>query len=399
MPTGTPFHPRTEPLCHSHAWRHWSGYVVATSYNDFVQPEYAAIRHAAALIDVSPLYKYRIEGPDAEALIDRVITHDAAAMEPGRIVYTPWCDPDGAVRQEGTVFRLGERAFMLCSAEPTFAWLQLNARCLAVTVTDRSTELAGLSLQGPASRTILAGVAGGAAVESLAFFHWCEGEIAGVPVTVSRTGYTGDLGYEVWAPADRALAVWDALVEGGRPRHLTPCGLAAMDVARVEAGFVLLNVDYVSSEVALVPSHRMSPYELGLGWAVKLGKARRSVGHDALVAEKARGPRRRVVGLEIDWQPLEELHLAAGLMPDLPLLPCREPVPVYAPGGGPQIGRVTTRVWSQLLKKYIGLATVEAAHATPGSRVDMEVTVDFTRRRAPARVVKTPFFRPERMRA
>jgi glycine cleavage system aminomethyltransferase T len=126
MPTGTPFHPRTEPLCHSHAWRHWSGYVVATSYNDFVQPEYAAIRHAAALIDVSPLYKYRIEGPDAEALIDRVITHDAAAMEPGRIVYTPWCDPDGAVRQEGTVFRLGERAFMLCSAEPTFAWLQLT---------------------------------------------------------------------------------------------------------------------------------------------------------------------------------------------------------------------------------------------------------------------------------
>jgi aminomethyltransferase len=399
MTTGTPFHPRTEPLCRSHAWRHWSGYVVATSYSDFVQPEYAAIRHAAALIDVSPLYKYRIEGAGAEALVDRVITHDASKLEPGRIVYTPWCDPDGAVRQEGTVFRLGERDFLLCAAEPTFAWLEHNARGLEVALTDRSTEIAALSLQGPASRTVLAAAAPGAAIETLEFFHWRESEIAGVPVTISRTGYTGDLGYEVWAPADRALAVWDALMESGRPHHVTPCGLAAMDVARVEAGFVLLGVDYVSAEKALIPSHRTNPFELGLGWAVKLGKARRSVGHAALAAAKERGPRRRVVGIEIDWQPLEDLHLEAGLMPDLPLLPCREPVPVYAPDGGLQIGRVTTRVWSQLLKKYIGLATVTADHAAPGSRVDMEVTVDFTRRRAPARVVETPFFRPERMRA
>jgi aminomethyltransferase len=399
MPTGTPFHPRTEPLCHSHAWRHWSGYVVATSYNDFVQPEYAAIRHAAALIDVSPLYKYSIEGPDAEALVDRVITHDAAKMPPGRIVYTPWCDPDGSVRQEGTVFRLGEREFLQCAAEPTYAWLKLNARGLDVAIADRSTDIAALSLQGPASRTVLAEVATGAPVETLEFFHWCEGEIAGVPVTLSRTGYTGDLGYEIWSPRDRALRVWDALTEGGRPHHLTPCGLAAMDVARVEAGFVLLNVDYISSEVALLPAHKATPYELGLGWAVKLDKSRRCVGHAPLAAEKERGPRRKVVGIEIDWQPLEDLHLEAGLMPDLPLLPSREPVPVYAAGGGPQIGRVTTRVWSQLLKKYIGLATLDGEHAAAGSRVDMEVTVDFVRRRAPARVVKTPFFRPERMRA
>lgn len=397
MAAGTAFHERTSALCHSNDWRQWSGFLVASTYNDFSQPEYSAIRHAAAAIDVSPLYKYWVTGPDASLLTNRVFTQDTADMDVGRVVYTPWCDDDGSVRQEGTVFRLATDMYQVCSAEQAVGWLYRNAIGLDVTIRDRSDDFATVALQGPNSRDILRAVSS-APVDDLKFFRFTVGEIAGVSVIVSRTGYTGDLGYEIWIPKEKALDVWDALFEGGEPYHITPCGLAAMDIARIEAGFVLIGVDYVSSEVARLPHHKTSPYELGLGWAVKLDKGANFVGRSALALEKQEPKQRRVVGLEIDWEPLEDLYLRAGLMPDLPLAPCREPVPVYD-SGGRQIGRVTTRVWSSLLKKYIGLATVEGAYAEPDTEVLMEVTVDFARKNAPARVVKLPFFRPDRMRA
>ena len=396
MPAGTAFHPRTSELCHSNDWRQWSGFMVASTYNDFSQPEYAAIRHAAALIDVSPLYKYRVSGPDASVLTNRVFTQDTAKMAVGRVVYTPWCDADGKVRQEGTVFRLGEDLYQVCAAEQAIGWLHRNAVGLDVTIRDRSDDLATLAVQGPNSRDVLRAVSS-APVDDLKFFRFANGEIAGVPVMVSRTGYTGDLGFEVWIPEAQALDVWDALLEGGEAHHLTPCGLAAMDIARIEAGFVLIGVDYVSAEVARLPHHKVSPYELGLGWAVNLDKGTNFVGRSSLVLAK-QNANRRVVGIEIDWQTLEFIYAQAGIMPDLPLTPCREPVPVYT-GHDKQIGRVTTRVWSTLLKKYIGLATVDAAFAAPETEVRMEVTVDFARKTSPARIVKLPFFRPDRMRA
>jgi len=396
MPAGTAFHPRTSKLSHSNDWRQWSGFMVASTYSDFSQPEYSAIRHAAALIDVSPLYKYWVTGPNAEVLVDRVFTQDMSNLAVGRVVYTPWCDPDGAVRQEGTVFRLDDDSFQVCAAEPAIGWLHRNATGLDVMIDDRSDDFAALAVQGPNARDILRDVSS-VSVDGLKFFRHAEGEIAGVPVRISRTGYTGDLGYEIWIPNDDALTVWDALLEGGEALHITPCGLAAMDIARIEAGFVLIGVDYVSSEVAKLAHHKMSPFELGLGWSVKLDKERRCVGHSALVAAK-QSPKRRIVGIEIDWQTLEDIYARAGIMPDLPLAPCREPVPVYD-AGGKQIGRVTTRVWSTLLKKYIGLATIDAEASTPGTRIGIEVTVDFARKTAPARVVKLPFFRPDRMRA
>jgi aminomethyltransferase len=397
--TGTPLHERTAPLCTSHAWRHWSGYLTPSSYGDYVQPEYAAIRHSAALIDVSPLYKYDVLGRDAARLLDRVMTQDMARLEPGRAVYTPWCDADGAVRQEGTVFRLADEHFRVNAAEPALGWLEQNARALDVRLEDRSQDVAGVALQGPHSRRLLV-EAGVTAAEDLAFFRLCDGSLDGVPVEVSRTGYTGDLGYEIWMPAAEATRVWDRLMTVGRPLQVTPCGMLAMDIARLEAGFVLINVDYLSAETALHPDDRTSPFELGLGWAVKLGKPAPFVGRRSLEEEKRRGSRRRLVGLEIDWQPLEEVHLAAGVMPDLPLVPCRESVPVYARDEeGRQVGRVTTRVWSTLLKKYLALATLEAAYAEPGTEVDMEITVHHRRWRAPATVGKPSFYRPERMRA
>lgn len=396
MAIGTPLHPRTAPLCKSHDWRQWSGYLAADSYDDFVQPEYAAIRHAAALIDVSPLYKYRVRGADAVGFVNRVFTHDLAAVEVNSAIYTPWCDSDGKVRQEGTVFRLADDVFQINAAEPALRWLHQNARGYAVEITDRSTDTAALSLQGPRSRDVLLEAAG-AGVKELKFFHITHGEIAGAPVTISRTGYTGDLGFEIWPAASDAVRVWDALMKGGAPHNITPCGLKAMDLARVEAGFVLINVDYISAESALVESDKASPFELGLGWAVKLDKPH-FIGRSALAAEKATGTARMVVGLEIGWEPLERLYAQVGRMPDLPLIPCREPVPVYSESGG-QIGRATSRVWSTLLKKYIALATVERRFASPGTHVDMEVTVQYERQRAPATVVKPRFYRPERMRA
>ena len=394
MAIGTPFHPRTAPLNKSLNWRQWSGYFSAGCYDDFVQPEYAAIRNKAAMIDVSPLYKYWVTGPDAIRLIQRVFTRDMTKCDVLQAVYTPWCDSHGKVMQEGTVFRLDENEYQVNAAEPALRWLQLNSVGLDVVLEDRSERIAALALQGPTSRDILKEVFEGE-IDDLKFFRIRRGTVGGAPVTVSRTGYTGDLGYELWAAAADALAVWDALLDGGAPRGATPCGILAMDVARVEAGFILIDVDYTSAERALIPEHNASPYELGLGWAVKLDKGS-FVGRDALIREREQGTTRRLVGIRVDWEPLEEVHAAENLMPDLPLLACREPVPVYV--GGEQVGRVTTRCWSTLLKKFIGLATVDAAHAAPGTEIEMEVTVNFRRRRVAATVVQLPHFRPPRLR-
>jgi aminomethyltransferase len=401
MAIGTPFHPRTAPLCTSHAWRRWSGFLAASSYGDFVPPEYAAIRNAAAMIDVSPLYKYEVSGPDAAALLDRVVTQDVTLLEPGQVLYTPWCDGQGKVRQEGTVFRLDEERFLLNAAEPASAWLEESARGLDVGIADRSRAIAALALQGPSSRGLLAALAADAgAILALGFFRLVATRLGGVPAVVSRTGYTGDLGYEIWVETEQALRLWDVLVAEGRRFGLTPCGLLALDIARLEAGFILIGVDYLSAESARQPEDTVSPYTLGLGWAVKLGK-RSFHGREALAAERRNGgPPARVVGLEVPWEPIETLYLGQeGIMPDLPLLACREPVPVYDLATGRQIGRATTRVWSTLLKKYVALATIEAPWTKPGTAVGLEMTVHWKRRTAPARVVPTPFFRPERARA
>ena len=396
MAIGTPFFPRTSELNRSLNWREWSGYFAAGRYHDFHQPEYAAIRNGAALIDVSPLYKYTVDGPDARTLIDRVFTRSARKQRVSQVAYTPWCDEQGKVLQEGTVMRLAGDRFQVNAAEPTLRWLRLNAVGLAVEVRDDSRSMAALAVQGPRSRGLLDEVSDGG-VEALKFFHLTTCRIGGVEVVISRTGYTGDLGYELWIPAAETLRVWDVLMDAGRRHGATPCGLLALDVARIEAGFVLVDVDYVSAEHARIPSQKSSPYELGLGWAVKLKKKTPCIGRDALAREKRRGSAWQLVGLEIPWEPLEELYLQAGLMPELPTVAWREPVPVYA--GVRQVGRATSGCWSTTLKKYISLASVETAHSRPGTELGMEVTVDYARRQAPARVVELPFFRPQRMRA
>ena len=395
MATGSPFFPRTSELNKSLNWKDWSGYHAAGRYHEFHQPEYAAIRNSSALIDVSPLYKYSVEGPDAATLIDRVFTRNVRKHKVGQVVYSPWCDEDGKVLQEGTVMRLDEDRFQINAAEPAIRWLSLNAAGLRLDLQDRSAAMAALAVQGPTSRTLLNEVSNGGVAE-LDFFHVDSCEIAGVSVIVSRTGYTGDLGYELWIPAADTIAVWDALMSAGRAHGATPCGLQALDVARIEAGFILIDVDYVSADHALIPSQKSSPYELGLGWAVKLKKKSGFVGREALAREKRQGSSWQLVGLEIPWEPLEELYMEAGLMPELPTVAWRDPVPVYA--SGKQVGRATSGCWSTTLKKYLALASVETPFSRVGSQLNMEVTVDYSRRQAPAQVVPLPFFRPGRMR-
>ena len=392
----TPLHARTAPLCVSHAWRRWAGYVVASSYELTHEREYHAIRSAAALIDISPLYKYSVSGRDAARLLDRVVTRDVARAVPGQVLYTCWCNDAGKVIDDGTIARFSETAFRMTSADPNLRWLQDNAGGLAVEVADVSERTAALALQGPASRAILQQLAD-ADIAALRFFRIVSTRLDGVAVTISRTGYTGDLGYEIWMDAADALRVWDALVRAGTAYGIVPTGLLALDIARIEAGLMLMDVDYVSARKALTERQTSSPFELDLAWTVNVDKEH-FVGRDALRAEAERDPQWHFVGIEVDWNSLEGLYANAGLAPQLPNTAWRMSVPLYA-RGGEQVGYCTSGGWSPLLKKYIALAHVQAHSAKPGTRLEMEVTVEHRRKRADARVVKKPFFDPERKRA
>ena len=392
MPVGTAVHARTAALCGSLNFRNWSGYYAVSAYESHHEHEYHAIRTTAALIDISPLFKYMVTGPDAVTLVDRVITRDATKLSAGQVVYTPWCDERGKVIDDGTVTRVDERAFRWTAADPSLRWFGLNAAGLDVDVRDISAEVAALALQGPMSAAILA-AAGIDNVRALKYFRMTRGTIDGVPVDVSRTGYTGDLGYEIWIPWDSAIRVWDALMREGRRFGIRPTGMLALDVARVEAGLLLIDVDFHGSRKVTVDSQRYSPFEMGLGRLVAPDKGPH-VGREVLAEERRRGPVRRVVGLEIDWPAVEQLYDAAGVAPEVPAAASRVAVPVYHRAR--QIGRATTTAWSPTLKKLIALATINAPWDAEASVVEMEITVEAVRHRVPAEVVRTPFFNPPR---
>jgi aminomethyltransferase len=391
----TPFHPRTAALMEGQAWRRWAGYVVASSYELNHEREYHAVRSAAALFDVSPLYKYLIRGRDAARLLDRIVTRDVMKCKVGQVLYTPWCDARGKVIDDGTVSRLEETTFRMTAADPTMRWLHLNAAGLDVAIEDVSEKTAALSLQGPNARAILE-LASGQDLAGVKYFRLTSGKIHGVPVTISRTGYTGDLGFEIWADAARGLAVWDALIEVGTPYGITPAGMLALDLARNEAGLLLIEVDYVSAHHALIEAQTSTPFELSLGWTVALDKNQFN-GRDALIAEHARGPAWRFMGIEVDWDSLERLYADVGLPPKLPTTAWRASVPIYV--GGLQVGYATSGCWSPLLKRYIALAHLEGSAGEAETIVDMEVTVEHRRRRATATVRPLPFFNPDRKRA
>lgn len=395
MPIGTPFHERTFALCESLNYRDWSGYYTVSSYETHHEHEYNAIRNAAALIDISPLFKYIVTGPDAPRLVDRVITRDVRRMEVGQVFYTPWCDEHGMVIDDGTVARLDEQRFRWTSAEPNLRWLTQNAAGLRVSIEDASETTAALALQGPMAARVLREAAE-AEIETLRYFRVRPGRIAGVPVDISRTGYTGDLGYEIWIPSAHALQVWDALMAAGAMFEMKPAGMVALDVARTEAGLLLLDVDYVGSRKALIHAQKYTPYQMGLGRLVSLDKGP-FVGRAALLEERRHGPRRKIVGLEIDWSQVESLYEKVGLPPVAPAAASRVAVPVVR--GTRQIGRATTTAWSPTLKRLIALATIDRPYYEDGTRVDFELTIEGVRHFVAAKVVPTPFFNPPRKTA
>ena len=395
MPIGSAFHERTLPLCESLNYRDWAGYYAVSAYETHHEHEYNAIRNAAALIDVSPLFKYVITGRDATKLVDRLITRDATKLSVGQVVYTPWCDEQGKVIDDGTVSRLGEQKYRWTAADPSLRWFVQNAVGLDVSIEDVSETVAALAVQGPTSGALLAKAAQ-ADVNGLKYFRVTSGTLAGVPVDISRTGYTGDLGYEIWMPWHEATRVWDALVAMGAPFDLRPAGMLALDVARIEAGLLLIEVDFFSSRKALIAAQEYSPYEMGLGRLVQLDKGA-FVGQSALRAEHARGSARQIVGLVVSWEEVEALYEKLQLPPQVPAAASRTAVPVYR--DGTQVGKATSTTWSPVLKKMIALATVESGAAHPGSRLAMEVTVEAVRHRVEAVVTPTPFFNPARKTA
>jgi aminomethyltransferase len=393
---GTAFHPRTSPLNRKMQWREWSGYFASSVYADAHDIEYNAIREAAALIDVSPLYKYLVSGPDALRLVDRVVTRDATKLAVGGVIYTPWCDEHGKVVDDGTIHRLDERLYRWTAADPQIRWLRQNSAGLDVTITEESESTAALALQGPLSRDVLE-AATGESFEDLRYFRRRASRIGKVAIDVSRTGYTGDLGYELWIPARTAVKVWDALIAAGRDYAIRPAGMLALDVVRLEAGLILIEVDYTSARHAMNPQQNYSPGEIGLGRLVSFDKGD-FVGRLALEREaKAGGPARRLVGLQLDWYDIEGLYDAQGLPPAISPTVDRSPVPVFA--AGRQVGRATSVGWSPILKQAIALASVGPRFERVGTRLQVEWTVEGKRGRVNATVVELPFLDLERKRA
>ena len=390
MPIGTPFHERTFALCESLNYREWSGYYTVSAYETHHDHEYNAIRNAAALIDISPLFKYRVTGKDASRLVDRIITRDVRKISVGQVVYTPWCDEHGKVIDDGTVSRLEENVYRWTAADPSLRWLTQNAAGLDVSIEDISESVAALALQGPTSGRLLKSVAE-ADIENLKYFRVTSGSINGITVDISRTGYTGDLGYEIWVDADNALLLWDLLMEKGRPFDIKPAGMLALDVARIEAGLLLIDIDFISSKKALIEDQKYSPAEMGLGRLVHLDKPN-FVGQQALIRESRRAPAKQIVGLEIDWNEVERYYELLGLPPAVSPIASRVAVPVFK--NGKQIGKATSSTWSPVLKKMIALATLQAEFTKPGATVEIETTVEAVRHRVAARVVKTPFYNP-----
>ena len=393
MPRTTPFHPRTSALCTSFAWKEWAGYAAVCNYDRHSEREYFAFRHTAGLIDVSPLYKYDVRGQDAAAFLAHVWTRDVTRLPPGRVVYGTMCNADGHALDDGTVANLGDGRYRVTSSEPWLGWYSKHARGFDVSIEDETDRVAALSLQGPLARTILQPMVE-EDLDSVRFFGVRTCTLAGKPGWISRTGYTGDLGYELWMDPDDACHVWDAVLAAGEDYGMQPAGLDAMDVTRIEAGFVLQGVDYVSAKSCITESLKSTPEDAGLGWTVKLDRPG-WIGRDALLRERDRGGSTwQLVGLELDWAELEQLYDRYKLPPHLAPAACRIAVPVYDSSGSKQVGQATSSPWSPILKRYLAVAQVHRPYGDLGNTLKIEHTPEFERCQITATVVDKPFYNP-----
>lgn len=376
-------------------FKDWAGYHAVCAYDTYPEREYFAFRHAAGIIDVTPLFKYEVTGRDAQTLLSKVMARNVAKLSVGQVAYCCWCDDRGKLLDDGTVSRIEEDYYRVTAAEPNLAWFERNARSLDVTIEDSTARIAALSIQGPATRDLLKQCSD-ADLDALRFFRLTRAKVDGVSAIITRTGYTGDLGFEIWVDADDAVRLWDAVIDAGKPFGAMPAGLDAMDVTRVEAGFIMNGVDYHSANHCLIESRKSTPYEAGLGWTVHLNREPFN-GQAALVAEKENGSAKRTVGLVMDWDEFEAMYAKHGLPPEICSAAWRSSIPVYADGG--QVGYATSGAWSPALKRNLALATINAPYGEIGDELRMEVTVEHVRRTVGVTVVKRPFFDPPRKRS
>jgi aminomethyltransferase len=395
----SPFHERTSAANETGLWNHWSGYLSAAKYQISEKFEYFAIRNSAGLFDSSPLFKYRIHGPDAERLLSGALARDIRTCQPAHGQYTIWCDERGFVVEDGVVLRHAADDYWLTAAEPNLAYFADLAADYRVEIDDVSEEYGVLAVQGPSSRAILAAL--DPAIEKLAYFGLTPARIGGVPVTVSRTGYTGDLGYEIWVAAESAVAVWDAVVEASAGRGVVPFGLTALSMARIEAGLLLLDVDFQSSRFAWTDAHRSTPIELGLGWMFRdlASNDRPFLGRDAIAREIAdKTSRWKLTGLVLDWRDYDRHFDAAGLIPPKDHTPIEEEYYIYD-DDLKQLGYATSLMYSPMLQRHIALARVPLALSAPGSRVKLELAVSHRYEYFDAHVTRLPLYSPDRRTA
>ena len=376
----TPFHARTAAANRLNAWGPWGGYTTALVYEDEAM-EHTAIRNQSSVYDLSPMVKYRITGGGAAAFLDRLTLRNVARLPVGAVHYTAWCDDAGHLLDDGTLFRHGADDFMLCCQERHLPWLIDSAIGFDARVEEITEEVAALSLQGPTSAAVLR-AAGVGAVETLKPFRLTRARLAGMDLTLSRTGFTGDLGYELWTTPDRALDLWDALVEAGSLHGLRPIGTNALNLARIEAGFIITGMDFVPADTALRADRARSPFELGLDWMIDWQKGH-FTGRRALLAEKAEGSRWSLVGLDIDGNVPAEHAL------------------IYH-NKKREVGHITAAAWSPATKRNIALAHLRRPYDTADT-LWVEIyalrELQYVKLMLRARVTPRPFFAPPRRRA
>ena len=376
----TPFHSRTSRANVLNQWHRWRDHTVADAYFDVVL-EYTALRNACAVFDISPMTKHRITGRDAFAFLNRLVTRDVARIRPGRVGYCVWCDDRGQVIDDGTIFHLAENEFRLCSQERQLDWLSRSALGFEVTIREETEDVAALALQGPTSCAVLKAL-GLAGVEALAPFAMRAFPFAGGELLVSRTGFTGDLGYELWTAPQRAEALWDGLFEAGELHGIRPMGTHALEMARIEAGFIQAGVDFLPADRAVRTDRTRSPFELDLGWLVDFTKPN-FTGRRALLEEEQRGQRYRLVRLDVEGNK-----------------PARDAY-VYDERRN-VIGAVTSSMWSPMAKASIALASVQMPWGRAGDELWAEIyyqkELKWSRLNARCRVVKGAFHEPARRR-
>lgn len=395
----TPFHERLSQLNESGLWTHWSGHLSAQRYGTSAKHEYFAIRNSAGVFDTSPLFKYWIRGKDAERFLAGVLTRDIRSCRPGRAQYSVWCDGGGYVLEDGVFFRHSDNEFFLTAVRPNLGYLDDLVGRLEVQIEDVTDEYGVLAVQGPRARQIVGDLA--TEPTTLGYFGHCGAKIGGVPVTVSRTGYTGDLGYEIFVPADDALSVLDAVLDTGSGHGLRPFGEEALLMARIEAGLVLIDVEFTSSRVAYNDHQRVTPKELGLGWMLRGvdTEDRRFIGRDAIRRELAEKTSRwATVGLLLDWQQYARMHDEAGLIAPKDETPLAYDSMLYDDEGN-RVGYATSLMYSPILQRHIALARVRPDLGSVGARVHVEITLNHEYRTVSAAVGRLPLYNPKRKTA